>query len=154
MTNHTAKTTKTRSMFRMACAVEITVQAKPEAIWALLTDARGFASWNSTVTSIEGDIAPGGSLKIKVPASPSRVFKAKVSGVEPARAMTWSDGAAPFFRGVRTFRLTPNANGSTDFAMREAFAGLMLPLIKGALPDFGPIFATYAEDLKRVAEAR
>jgi hypothetical protein len=28
----------------------------------------------------------------------------------------------------------------------------MLPLIKGSLPDFGPVFERYASDLKREAE--
>jgi len=29
---------------------------------------------------------------------------------------------------------------------------LMLPLLKGSLPDFGPVFARYANDMKREAE--
>jgi hypothetical protein len=37
--------------------------------------------------------------------------------------------------------------------MTEVFAGLMLPMIKGSLPDFGPIFEQYAADLKKAAEA-
>jgi hypothetical protein len=36
--------------------------------------------------------------------------------------------------------------------MVERFSGIMLPLIKGSLPDFGPIFEAYARDLKRAAE--
>jgi hypothetical protein len=57
------------------------------------------------------------------------------------------------FRGVRTFELTPNADGTTEFAMREEYSGLMLPMIKGSLPDFAPIFEKYAEDLTRAAES-
>jgi len=33
------------------------------------------------------------------------------------------------------------AGGSTDFTMEERFTGVMLPLVKRMLPDFGPIFA-------------
>ena len=66
--------------------------------------------------------------------------------------MTWSDGFAPMFKGVRTFELKPRSDGSTDFAMEERFSGLMLPHIKRSLPDFKPIFARYADDLKREAE--
>jgi hypothetical protein len=29
----------------------------------------------------------------------------------------------------------------------------MLPMIKGSLPDFAPLFEAYAADLKRAAEA-
>ena len=59
---------------------------------------------------------------------------------------------APMFRGVRTFNLVPRADGSTDFTMKEVLSGLMLPLIRGSLPDFGPSFEAYAADLKREAE--
>lgn len=66
--------------------------------------------------------------------------------------MQWSDGFAPMFKGVRTFTLTPKGNGVTEFAMTEVFSGLMLPMIKGSLPDFRDAFETYARDLKRAAE--
>jgi len=36
--------------------------------------------------------------------------------------------------------------------MTEVFSGVMFPLIKKSLPDFGPAFETYAADLKRAAE--
>ena len=37
--------------------------------------------------------------------------------------------------------------------MTEVFTGLMLPMIAGSLPDFVPVFETYATDLKNAAEA-
>jgi hypothetical protein len=154
MTTDASKATKTASTFRMACAIRTTIQAQPDAIWTLLTDAKGFPRWNSTVTSIEGEIAEGRTLKLKVPTAPERVFKPKVSAVTAGRSMTWSDGMAPMFKGVRVFTLTPNADGSTEFAMTEEFSGLMLPMIKGSLPDFAPVFETYAADLKRAAERK
>lgn len=58
----------------------------------------------------------------------------------------WRDGFYPMFQGTRTFTLTPRG-ASTDFAMVEVFRGLMLPMIKGSLPDFGPVFDRYAADL-------
>ncbi len=47
---------------------------------------------------------------------------------------------------------TSNPDGSTAFSMVEVLSGAMLPMIKGSLPDFGPMFETYAADLKREAE--
>jgi hypothetical protein len=37
-------------------------------------------------------------------------------------------------------------------AMTARFSGLMLPLIKASVPDFGPVFEPYAKDLKQAAE--
>jgi hypothetical protein len=81
-----------------------------------------------------------------------RTFTPKVSGVVANERMAWTGGFAPLFKGVRTFTLNRRDDGSTDFAMEERFSGLMLPLAKGSMPDFGPIFERYANDLKREAE--
>ena len=57
------------------------------------------------------------------------------------------------FLGVRTYSLTPSEDGlETAFRMTEVFSGLMLPMIGGRLPDFGPIFERSATDLKTEAE--
>jgi hypothetical protein len=143
---------KTRATFRMVCGVSINIRASRDKIWSLLTDAAAFPRWNSTVSSIEGQIALGHKIKLRVPIAPKRVFKLKVSDFAPGERMVWSDGAAPMFRGVRTFTLTPGTSGTTDFSMVEVFSGLMLPMIAGSLPDFAPSFEQYAADLKRAAE--
>jgi len=145
------RVTKTQSAFALVCGVEVNIRASAQRIWSLLTDAKGFPRWNSTVTSIEGEICESGRLRIRVPGT-NRAFTPKVSGVVPNERMTWTGGFAPMFKGVRTFELRPCNDSSTDFAMEERFSGLMLPLVKGSLPDFGPIFERYADDLKRESE--
>lgn len=150
----TGRAQKNKSAFRLEHAVAVNVRAKPEILWNLLTDAAGFPAWNSTVTSIDGEIAKGNRLALRVPAAPERVFKPKVIELEPGRRMVWSDGMAPMFRGVRTFTLEPREDGSTDFTMVEVFSGLMVPMIAGSLPDFGPAFEQYSADLKREGERR
>jgi hypothetical protein len=144
--------TKASGLFSMSCRVEVTIRARAERVWRLLTDAKAFPTWNSTVSSIEGDISEGQRLRIHVPGT-ARTFTPIVSGVVPRERMTWTGGFAPMFKGVRTFELKPRSDGSTDFAMEERFSGLMLPLAKGSMPDFGPVFSAYANDLKRAAEA-
>jgi uncharacterized protein YndB with AHSA1/START domain len=146
------RTRRTKTTFRLEYAVAIDIAAAPAKIWALLTDAAGFPRWNSTVTSIEGRIADGERIQVRVPIS-DRVFKLAVRGVVPEQQMAWSDGMAPMFKGVRTFTLTPKPGGTTEFRMIEVFSGLMLPMIAGQLPDFAPVFEQYARDLKRAAEA-
>ena len=79
-------------------------RANAERIWALLTDAKGFPRWNSTVTSIEGQIREGERLRVHVPGT-DRTFTPTVSGVVPNGRMIWTGGFAPMFNGVRTFQL-------------------------------------------------
>jgi hypothetical protein len=143
--------TKTKTTFRMQYDVAINVRAPTNKIWRLLTNAADFPRWNSTVTSVEGTIALGETLALRVPLAPTRTFKPKVAALEPGKTMVWKEGN-PMFKGVRTFTLAAREDGSTDFAMSEVYTGLMLPMIAGSLPDFGPAFDAYAADLKREAE--
>ncbi len=141
---------KTQSAFSLRYAVKTRIDAPASRVWAKLTDASGFPSWNTTVTSIEGPIALGNKLAIRVPVS-DRVFSPKVAVFEPEQRMVWRDGFFPMFEGARTFTLTASGGG-TEFEMVELFRGAMLPMIKGSLPDFAPIFDRYAADLKKACE--
>jgi hypothetical protein len=145
--------TQASGAFSMTCTVEQNIHADVEIVWALLTDAKDFPRWNSTVTSIEGEIREGERLRLHVPGT-DRTFTPRVSDVVPGARMTWTGGFAPLFKGVRSFALQQRQDGSTDFAMRERFSGLMLPLVKRSLPDFAPVFARYASDLRKEAELR
>lgn len=131
---------------------DATIEAPPETIWAILTDAPAYSEWDSGVQRVEGTIAPGEQIKVVSEANPGRAFPVKVTAFEPARAMTWSGGMPlGLFKGVRTFALTPNGT-STRFTMREEYSGPMLRLIWRSMPDLGPSFAQFARGLKAQAE--
>ena len=140
-----------RHVFSLVCRVEVNIRASAPAIWHILTDAEGYPRWNSTITRIDGEIREGKRLRLHVPGT-ERTFTPRVSGVTPYQRMTWTGGFAAVFKGVRTFVLRPRSDGSTDFVMDERFSGAMLPLIARALPDFRPVFARFASDLKWEAE--
>lgn len=136
-------------------SVTRTVNAKPEVIWELLTDAGKYPEWNPAVLGIEGDIADGSRIKLKSIVNPDRVFKLNVSRVDPPRTMVWWDGMPlGLFKGVRTFRLTPRPEGGTEFAMKEVYSGLMAPLITKSIPDMTDSFEKFADGLKAEAEKR
>lgn len=120
---------------------------------ALLTRADDMVRWNSTLTNVEGNIEPGGTVEMQVPEAPGRTFKIKVTRFVPNQEMVWRDGTPGLFLGVRTYSLTPSPDQTaTRFELTEVFSGLMLPMIAARLPDFGPIFERYAADLKAEAE--
>ncbi|MSQ36507.1 MAG: SRPBCC domain-containing protein [Dehalococcoidia bacterium] len=132
-----------------------TITVAPEAIWALLTDAAGYAQWDSGVVRVEGRIAPGETIRVVSAANPKRTFPVRVSEFVAGQRMVWS-GGMPFglFRGVRTFTLTPRGDGSTAFAMREEYTGPLLPLMWRMMPDLGPSFQQFAAGLKARAGGR
>src|SRR5215831_6051447 len=53
--------TKTKTAFRQECTVSAVISAPADRIWSLLTDTSHMVGWNSTLTSIEGNVELGGT---------------------------------------------------------------------------------------------
>ena len=131
-----------------------TIQAPPETIWQILTDAPAYPEWDPWAIRIEGRIAAGERLKAFTKLAPDRAFPVRVSTFEPGRRMVWSGGMPlGLFKGVRTFTLEDNGDGSVDFTVEEAFSGPLLPLFAKSLPDMTQPFQDFVEGLKARAEA-
>jgi hypothetical protein len=132
---------------------EVTIDARPEAIWAILTDGPGYAAWDSGVQRVEGTIAPGETIKVRSEVSPARAFPVKVTEFVPGERMAWTGGMPlGLFTGMRTFTLTRVGNGATRFSMHEEFTGPLVPLMWRTMPDLGPSFQQFARGLKARAE--
>ena len=130
-----------------------TISASPEAVWAILTDASAYASWNPTIDRVEGVIAPASTVTVYTKADPKHAFPVKVSEFEPPLRMEWSGGMPlGLFKGVRTFTLTPGTDGTTRFHMLEEYTGPILGMMWKQMPDLGPAFEEFATSLKKKAE--
>jgi hypothetical protein len=150
-TQGTANTVKTT--FSRATNISIDIHADKGIVWKLLTNASDFPRWNSTIISMEGSIEQGKKIKLKSTTDPSRTFNLTVQVLQPAQKMIWSDGMAPFFKGVRTYTLDSNSDGSVRFSMHEKLAGIMFALAAKHIPSFDEPFEQFAADLKKEAEA-
>jgi hypothetical protein len=145
-------TERQRTTFKLAASATTEIEAPVARVWALLTDADDYPRWNSTVSKIEGRIAPGEKLRLRVPGT-ARVFSPRVSVFVPERRMVWRGGFLPLFEGIRVFELEAHGGTRTRFTLGETFRGLILPLVAGQMPDFVPIFERFAADLKLAAES-
>ena len=134
--------------------VTTSIRATPEAIWAILTDAPSYPTWNPTVDRIDGEIALGKRITVHAKISPGRAFPVKVKELVPGKRMTWL-GGMPFglFKGERIFIIAQKPDGLVEFSMRETFSGLLSPLIERSIPDLQPAFDEFAAGLKKRAEA-
>lgn len=130
------------------------IKAAPKTIWSILTDAGKYPEWDPTADRIEGRIALGESIKAFTKLSPGRAFPVKVTEFVPAQKMTWQGGMPlGLFKGVRTFTLTPQNNGTVEFTVREVFSGPLLPLIGRSIPDMTEPFQQFVGGLKQRAES-
>jgi hypothetical protein len=135
-------------------SARVTINAPAETIWGLLTDAAGYPDWDPGMIRLEGTVAPGEKITAYTKVSPDRAFPVTVSHFVPNQAMTWSSGMPlGLFKGERTFTLTPQADGTVDFFVREQFTGLLMPLIGRTIPDLSQSFTDFAEGLKAKAES-
>ncbi len=142
-------------MVTKSYSIERTIEASPQRVWELLTDADAYPSWNPSVVSLSGRIAGGETIQLVSTVNPGRTFSLAVSGVQPAERMVWSDGMPlGLFRGVRTFSLRALGAERTEFSMQERYSGLLAGLITRAIPDLTESFARFADGLKSAAESR
>lgn len=130
------------------------IEAGPDTIWAILTDAPKYSDWDSGVARVEGHIAPGEKITVFSKVNPGRAFPVEVTELSPGQKMVWSGGMPlGLFRGVRTFTLSPQGSDATRFTMREEYTGPLVPLIWRSMPDLGPSFEQFAAGLKNRAES-
>jgi uncharacterized protein YndB with AHSA1/START domain len=141
-----AKTTK--RLFSRETEVAVEIRAGAADVWGLLVDAARYPKWNSTVVSIDGEIALGKTIKLKSTLAPKRTFKLTVRDFQPPTVLVWGDAL-----GKRTYRVTPNAGGTVTFSIHEKIGGPLFPLFARMIPPFDAAFDQFAADLKKQAES-
>jgi len=144
----TDKAVTIKKTFSRETAISIDIQADKSILWALLTNASDFPRWNSTVISIEGDIKPGGKIRLKSTLDPKRVFKLSIREFDADTRLVWGDAM-----GQRVYMLKSMGQNLTQFTMTEKIGGPIFPLIAKMIPPFDQSFEHYARDLKKEAEA-
>lgn len=140
------KATTVRKTFNRETSVSINIDADAAIVWKLLTTGTDFARWNSTVTSLEGEIAEGEKIRLKSILDEKRTFKLKVKEMVENELMVWGDS-----QGKRVYTLTKNGDGVT-YSMTEKIGGLMFPMYAKMIPPFDETFEAFARDLKNEAE--
>ena len=141
----------TRSWFRLRITASVAIAAPAEQIWGLIVDLGAHSRWNSTLTNISGDVALGSTLSFEVPQAPGQKFDPKVIEFDEPRLMRWRISRWPLLVGERSYRLTPNADGSTEFTIDELFRGPVVPLTARSTRDFVHIVEQTAADLRSAA---
>ncbi len=136
-----------KKTFSRETEVSIDIQADKSILWALLTNANDYPPWNTTIISIDGNIAQSEKIKLKSTLDPKREFKLSVKEFEPDNRLDWGDAM-----GKRIYTLKTIGNELTNFSMSEKIGGPMFPLFSKMIPPFDQSFEQFANDLKKEAE--
>jgi len=141
------KASTVKKTFSRETTVSTTINADPAIVWALLTNAGDYPRWNTTIVSIEGNIALGETIRLKSTLDPKRVFKLKVKEAEPEKKLVWGDAM-----GTRVYTIAKTEIGTVEFSMTEKIGGPLFPLFAGMIPSFDESFTQFAACLKTESE--
>ena len=112
-----------------------TIDAPPAAVWDVLTDGAGWASWNPMITDLRGRLEEGETIRFGLRLN--RRFAAPISAevvrVKPGRSLRWVGPAPKLARrvvsGEHYFELAElgDQGTKTRFEHGESFRGLLVP---------------------------
>lgn len=141
----------------MQLRTEIEIDAKPDAVWAVLAATDRYAEWNPFITELSGTLAVDARLEIVVapPESSEMRFSPRVLVADPGRELRWRGvlGHPFLFSGEHFFQLVDTGKGTTRFVHGEDFKGFLLKFLAGKLTNTARGFVLMNQALKRRVES-
>jgi uncharacterized protein YndB with AHSA1/START domain len=134
----------------------VVIDAPPERVWQVLTDAGAYHEWNPEIIGVEGRMAFGERIvaRVRLGDGALRRVPMRVSRFEVPSRMEWLGGLPlGLFVGRRTFTVTPRAGGS-EFRLHLEMSGPLSRLISKSVGDRQPEVDSFSAALKKRAEAR
>lgn len=89
--NLNGSATTIKKLFSRQTSITIAIAAEASTIWAFLTDASRFTTWNRTVVELTGTIAAGERIQLRSTLAPERTFKLKIKEFVPNSRLAWGD---------------------------------------------------------------
>lgn len=112
---------------------EITINASPEVVWAILLDHSAYPEWNPFIKEISGPAQPGENLLVNIqpPGSKGMEFKPLVLVNEKEKEFRWIGKllVKGIFDGEHYFLLESVGPNETHFTQGENFTGILSGLM-------------------------
>jgi hypothetical protein len=138
-----------------------TIDATPERVWDVLTDAESYERWNPMIRDLEGALAPGSKIKfaVRLTRTMKAPLTAEVTTAKRGRSLRWVGPAATWSRrlvsGEHYFELAELAGRKTRFEHGESFGGLLIPARGARLASLmTPMYERFNAALAREVSAR
>jgi len=113
---------------RIEIFTSIDLPATPEAVWAVLSDLKSYPDWNPYHVSVDGKLALGERLEVKIekPNGKKVAIEPHVLEIDQNRSLVWGGGPWGLFRGEHRFDLELLSPGCTRLHHTEVFSGLFV----------------------------
>jgi hypothetical protein len=135
---------------------EVTIDATPQRVWAVLVDFSRYAGWNPFIVEAEGLAERGAALRLRMkpPGGRAATLKPRITTAVREETLEWvgSLGVPALFSGRHRFELRPTETG-THLVQRETFTGVLVPFLAGSLDAHTlPGLASMNDAIKRRSE--
>lgn len=136
---------------------QIDIHATPAQIWRVLTDFASYPAWNPFIRQIEGEVAAGERLRIRIqpPGQGAMRFTPRLVEVAPEQSLRWlGHWLVPgLLDGEHRFELLPQGPGTTRLVHAETFSGLLVGMMRSRLAHTQQGFEAMNQTIKARAEA-
>ena len=116
---------------------EITINATPDKVWAILTNFKAYPDWNPFIKSLKNEVIIGERILVRIepPETKGMTFNPRVLTYNKNKEFSWLGHLLlpGLFDGKHKFELKANEDGTTTFIQSEQFRGILVPLFKGKL---------------------
>jgi hypothetical protein len=132
----------------------LVIHAPPEQVWRVLADLPCYSTWNRTIRSAEGRVAPGQRLRLRLHlGGGSRPFSPTVIAVRPGKDFVLAATLVHprLLHARHLFRLEPH-DGGTRFTQAWELTGVCAALAWSKFRAGLPAFEEMARDLARAVE--
>ncbi|MBC8085571.1 MAG: SRPBCC family protein [Hymenobacter sp.] len=108
----------------------IRIGARPEKVWAVLTDINAWAAWQADIRKprLHGKLQPGTTFDW---ATGGASIRSTLHTVEPARRFGWTGKTFGMY-AVHNWVLTAKPDGSTEVEVTETMEGLLARVFKAS----------------------
>jgi len=124
-------------------------------VWDALVDVASWGKWNSFIPVVEGKMAVGNTMKIKVvsPGMKEMIFEPTVYEIIENRKISWGGGFLGFvYQGIHEFILEAVDGNTTRFRQIEKFQGPIVLLMKNMIQKTAVGYLNMNEEFKRFLE--
>jgi len=108
------------------CSVQITINAPPAKIWALLTDISLWPTWQSDITQTAVDGTPADGVLFSWDTGGASIHS-QIQLFSPDKQLAWT-GTVVNFHAIHVWTLTPLPNGATEVTETESMSGWFISL--------------------------
>lgn len=131
---------------------KIIIHAKPEQVWAVMTNVNAWQTWESDNQSpvLHGAFEAGNFFTWK---SNGLSIRSNIKVAQPYHRIVWSGPAFGTF-AIHTWTITPLPDGSTQVVIEESMEGWLVRIFKGTFQNgLDKSLDKWLADLKATSEA-